>query len=458
MSTNNISHLKAKLPTRSMGMKLMVVGGLALVMTIPALFVSSLVDERTNRSEEVTREVGKLTGGPQTFLGPVIAVPYLVPKTGSRGVYVIAPSHAEAAVATRAEVRHRSLFKVPVYQSDLVFKASFDLTGVPAYAPEGALLDWSRAEFLVSASDARGALADATISAGGKVETFASAATLDCLSAESQPQQSGETPMCFFGASAAGLALPDAKFEVTAAMKFSGAQRLAILAYGKTTNVTIKGDWPHPSFDGGFLPSKRSVSAQGFEAEWSVPFIARGVHSEGDSGTLTRLSRTALGVSFVELADTYQSVTRSLKYALLILGLVFLAYFLFEVTTGKRIHPAQYLLVGVAQIVFYLLLLSIAERTGFDIAFVIAAVATVSLISTYAGWVFESRKQGLRALVAFSFLYILIYTLLRLEDQALLVGAIASFVAIAAVMYFTRGMDWYASTARPVQRAQGESE
>ncbi len=169
------------------------------------------------------------------------------------------------------------------------------------------------------------------------------------------------------------------------------------------------------------------------------------MQSEGDSDIVRSLGRTALGVSFIELVDPYQSVTRSLKYALLFVGPVFLSYFLFEVATGKRVHPAQYILIGMAQLVFYLLLLSIAERTGFDIAFAIAAVATVALISAYAGWVFEHRRYGLRALLAFSALYGLIYLLLRLEDQALLLGALASFAAVAAVMYFTRHMDWYGS-------------
>ncbi len=195
------------------------------------------------------------------------------------------------------------------------------------------------------------------------------------------------------------------------------------------------------------MPSTQSISGQGFAANWSVPFIARGVPSEGTSEVIGRLGHTALGVSFVELADPYQSVTRSLKYALLFVGLVFLSYFLFEVSAGKRVHPAQYILIGIAQIVFYLLLLSIAERIGFDLGFAIAGVATVGLISAYAGWIFESRKYGLRALAAFATLYSLIYILLRLEDQALLVGALASFAAISAVMYFTRHMDWYASSS-----------
>ena len=124
-------------------------------------------------------------------------------------------------------------------------------------------------------------------------------------------------------------------------------------------------------------------------------------------------------------------------------GLVFLAYFVFETTTRRRVHPAQYVLIGLAQMVFYLLLLSLSEQVGFDWAFLTAAGSTVTLISAYAGWVFESRKQGFIALVAFSLLYGLIYILMRLEDFALLVGAVTSFLAIASVMYFTRRIAWY---------------
>lgn len=166
------------------------------------------------------------------------------------------------------------------------------------------------------------------------------------------------------------------------------------------------------------------------------------------------LADTALGVSFIEVADPYQSVNRSLKYVPLFLGLIFLSYFIFEVTTGRRVHPAQYILVGVAQIIFYLLLLSLAERIGFDFGFLIAGAATVALLATNAGWIFASRLQGSRALVVFTLLYVLIYLLLRLEDNALLVGAIASFAAVAAAMYFTRGIDWYSSLPAGASDAQ----
>jgi inner membrane protein len=344
---------------------------------------------------------------------------------------------------TATEERHRSLFKVPVFQADLKFDASFDLTGVPSSAPQGAELDWSHAEIVVGVSDARGALADATLTAEGKTATLVPAGVSPNLTIGGDQNQ--QTKLTLFGAKADAVTKPNAQFNVTSSLRFSGAQRVAVLAYGKTTHLTAQGDWASPGFDGGFLPINRTVSNNGFSAEWSVPFIARGVRAEGQSDSITGLDATALGISFIEVADPYQSVNRSLKYVALFLGLIFLSYFVFEVTTGKRVHPAQYVLVGIAQIIFYLLLLSLAERIGFDFGFLFAGAATVALLSVNAGWVFASRLQSLRALAVFSLLYVLIYLMLRLEDNALLVGAIASFLALTAAMYFTRGIDWYSS-------------
>jgi inner membrane protein len=350
---------------------------------------------------------------------------------------VVFPAKGDAVVRVRTQERHRSLFKVPVYQADLKFDATFDLTGVPSAAPAGAELDWTRAEIVIGVSDVRGALADGTLTAGDKTSTF--------VPAENSGNQNPRLPLAYFGAKIPGLIQPNTTFNVAVNLRFSGAQRLAILAYGKSTHLTAEGDWPSPGFDGGFLPVKRTVSAQGFTSEWSVPFIARGIPAEGTTTAVSTLDQTAMGISFIEMADPYQSVSRSLKYALLFIGLLFLSYFIFEVTGGKRVHPAQYVLVGVAHMIFYLLLLSLAERIGFDWGFLVAGVATVLLLSANAEWIFASRVQGLRALFVFSLLYFFIYLLLRLEDNALLVGAVASFLAVSAVMYFTRNIDWYSS-------------
>jgi inner membrane protein len=430
-----------------MGMKLIVVCFLALLMMIPAFLVESLIQDRKGREANVVKQISQHVGGEQTFLGPILAIPYSVPaklpaQPAKQGMYLVFPTYATATVKTTTEERRRSLFKVPVFRADLKLNSTFDLTGVATALPRGNL-DWSRAEILVGVSDARGALTDATLITGNRTYTL--------NPEESAPNmllgsgQSSQTRLTLFGTHVPNLVAPNAKFSVSSMLHFSGAQRIAVLAWGKSTRITEQGDWPNPGFDGGFLPVSRTVTRSGFTAEWSVPFIARGVRAEGTADSVTGLDATAMGVSFVEVASPYQSVNRSLKYIPLFLGLVFLSYFIFEVTTGTRVHPAQYVLVGIAQIIFYLLLLSIAERIGFDMGFLIAAIASVGLLSTNAGWIFARRQQGFRALVIFGLLYLLIYLLLRLEDNALLVGALASFGAVAAAMYFTRNLDWYSS-------------
>ena len=452
------SNFQAGIKSRSVGLKLIVVCGLALLMTIPALFVGGLVEDRTERAAVVMKEISGHVGGQQTFLGPTLAIPYNIPSPTRvdfprRGTYLVFPAQASAVLKIVTEERRRSLFKVPVFQADLKLDATFDLTGVPASAPPGAELDWSRAEIVVGVSDARGALADAILTTEGRTSTLVPSEIAQNITLGGDQKQ--PVKLTIFGAKTGGTARPDARFNVTSALRFSGAQRIALLAYGKTTHLTAQGDWPSPGFDGGFLPVNRTVSRNGFTSEWSVPFIARGVRAEGDGGSMAGLDASALGISLIEVADPYQSVNRSLKYVLLFLGLVFLSYFIFEVTTGKQVHPAQYVLVGIAQIIFYLLLLSLAERIGFDLGFLIAGTATVVLLSANVGWVFSSRPQQMRALALFTLLYALIYTLLRLEDNALLVGAVASFLTVAAAMYFTRGIDWYSSllaTGVPAQR------
>ncbi len=429
--------------SRSIGLKLILVSGLALLMSIPAFFVSDVVEERAKRASDVKDEISGRAGGQQTFLGPSLTIPYALPlasKDRSSGVYVVFPTKGDATAKVRTEERRRSLFKVPVYQAELKFDATFDLTGVPSALPAGAELDWSRAAIVVGASDVRGALVDGALTVDGKMMTF--------VPAESIGEDNPRLPLAYFGVRAAEWAKPNATFNVTANLRFSGAQRIAFLAYGKSTHIAVDGDWPSPGFDGGFLPVKRAISTQGFSGEWSVPFIARGVPAEGTNTVVSGLDHTGMGISLIEVADPYQSVNRSVKYALLFVGLLFLSYFVFEATSGKRVHPAQYVLVGVAHMIFYLLLLSLAERFGFDWGFLVAGGATVLLLSANAKWIFASLAQGLRALFVFSLLYFFIYMLLRLEDNALLVGAVASFLAVAAVMYFTRNLDWYSAVIR----------
>ena len=456
-------------PRRSLGLKLLLVCALALLMSIPALFVFGLLMDRSNRAERVATEVGDLMGGKQTFLGPVIAVPFSRLSSGvsnapgapvmavngparvETGVWYVFPTQGRIDVDTDSEVRKRSLFRVAVYEAQVAYSAQFDLARAGSEAPGGAVLDWSRAEIVVGASDARGARSDIALKIGERSVTLTPSTLDPSVTLVVDPGNDGRSTgaprpeLKLFGAPM-NLTERSGALQVSGRATFSGAQRVSVLPFAGTTEAGVKGDWPHPSYNGGFLPTKREAADGRFNATWSVPFVARGIPAEGDAGAVARLGAADLAVSFVEPANPYQSVSRSLKYAPMFIGMVFLAFFLFETTTGRRVHPAQYILIGLAQVIFYMLLLSIAEHTGFDIGFALAATATVALISAYAGWTFDSRRQGVRALVAFTFLYGLIYVLMRLEDYALLVGALASFAAIFAVMYFTRKLDWYGIT------------
>src|SRR5579871_3377657 len=175
-----------------MGLKLFIVCALALTMTIPALFVDDLVDERTHRANDVVKEISSHVGGQQTFLGPTLAIPYSIPaqtdaERTKHGIYYVFPAQATAALKTTTEERRRSLFKVPVFQADLTFTSSFDLAGVPDAAPPNANLDWSHAEFLIGVADARGAITDGTFTIGGKTIALSPAATADSLSLGTEP-------------------------------------------------------------------------------------------------------------------------------------------------------------------------------------------------------------------------------------------------------------------------------
>ncbi|UDF03651.1 cell envelope integrity protein CreD [Asticcacaulis sp. AND118] len=436
---------------RSKGAKFLVVCALAVLMAIPALLVFALLMERTNRAEGVAREIGDQMGGEQVFLGPVIQIPYVLASRtttddkGNRvvlaqetGNLIVFPQTGKASASTKSEVRSRSIFRVPVYTSDLKFDAAFDLKDVQAARP-GAVLMWDKAQLITGAADSRGARKDIVAQIDSR----------SVMLAPSGPGVTGFSPDgTDFDLFAAPLTITDtaAPLNIKVAMTFTGTRKLGILAYGKSSEATITGDWKHPSFGGGFLPVTRETEGathKGFSAQWSVPFIARGLPAVIDQNQMMSLGKSELSVTFVEPTNPYQSVGRSLKYALLFVGLVFLTYFLFESTSKKELHPAQYILVGLAQITFYLLLLSFAERIGFDAAFLVAAGATVTLIAGYAGLIFHSRWRFVAALGVFSALYALIYVLMRMEDYALLVGACSAFIVIAAVMVLTRNINWY---------------
>jgi inner membrane protein len=229
----------------------------------------------------------------------------------------------------------------------------------------------------------------------------------------------------------------------------AGSRAVSMLPLGNVTTVSLRSDWPHPSFQGAFLPAEREITAQGFEARWQVLELNRTyrqVFAEGEVDVAT-LDKSAFGVGLFQSVDIYQRAERAVKYAALFIALTFLTLFAWEQVTRNRLHPLQYLLVGLALSMFYLLLIALSEHIAFAVAYVTAAASLVLLIGLYIAGALRSSYRGLVAGGAMSLVYGLLYMLVLSEDYSLLLGAIILFVALAAVMLATRRIDWYQSRA-----------
>lgn len=445
--------LNGVMPQRSIGLKLLLVCGLALLMAIPALFVYGVVAERKSGANQALNEVSQAVGGMQAVLGPVLVVPYARtpdPKKPDRIIYGHAVAYAENGNALgdiQVEERKRGIYSVPVFEATLDFEATFDPATLRGAVPADASPIWSDARLYMGLTDTRGIKEAMTVSVNNREISMEPAP-------HSHRNDNAYRSVPTAGVSLAGGTVPALEtatdpLKVTAHMRITGAQRFAIGPFAKDTRVAVTSNWNDPSFQGGILPDSHTSGTEGisgFEANWRVPYLARNIPSAGsnlDLGAVTNWDNRDMAIRFMREANAYQSVERALKYAAMFIGFVFLAYFLFEVTSNARAHPAQYVLVGLAQTIFYMLLLAFAEQIGFDFAFLIAAIMTVGLTALYAASVFKSRSYGLRALAILSGIYALIYVLMRAEGQALLAGALVSFAAIALTMYLTRNVDWY---------------
>ena len=456
----------------SLGLKLIIVCALVMLMAIPAMFISYISYERSGRADEVIHEVSQRYGGEQYISGPILVAPYMQTDGLSRitesGSYVVFADTGRADFpAIETAIRKRSLFKVPTYQGVGTLQGAFKKPD-PAKLQKGLTIDWDRATIVVALSDVRGLKKDVgLLLPGGELRKFEPAifetgyngtlkAAVEAVDTAREtvsknyrsfgwmPESRTQT---YLSVPAADLVKSGARFEAKVTLDIGGAKRLGVTPFAQSTSVTIASDWADPGFEGGFPPDSREITGDGFSAEWSVPYLRRGIRAHGKAHRLAALTGAdkIMTVQFVATDNPYQTVNRALKYAVMFIGLVFIAYFLFEVIVGVRVHPAQYILIGLAQSIFYLLLLAFAERIGFTGAFLVSAAATVGATAGYAGAVFGDRKYILRAGLVFALVYGLLYTLMRMQDFALMVGALASFAAISGTMYLTRNLDWYGS-------------
>ena len=462
MAQNPIAGL---IPRGSLGLKLLLVCLLVLIMGVPLIFVGSLVAAREGRAAQVTQEIGQWSGGQQAVGGPTLLVPYQrsydaqddqgrTQHRTEQGYYAVFASTGTADATLNVEQRRRGIYRAAVYNAAMQFGAHFDpgaaLRGVdPSYR-----FDWSRARVLMFVSDSRAVRNAAQLRfADGSTATFEPVSDLSMSAPPPDYSRSGiesrpvVAPLGGLQAFAAPAPLANqAPFDVQTRLDLSGAQRFAIAAFAQDTTAAIHGNRHDARAEGYFQSSQPlQTTEQGFALTWRVPFVARGVEKAVDLKTFN-LGATAgrdMAVSFVDPDDIYRGVGRAVAYAIMFIGIVFLATLIFEAVSGKKAHPAQYILVGLAQCVFYLLLLSLTEIIGFTTAFVLATAATVSLLAYYAGASFKSQAVGIRAFAALAVLYGAMYVLMTLEDFALLAGSVVAFAVIAATMIATRRIDWY---------------
>lgn len=439
-------------PARSFGLKLILVGALAFLLWIPCLLIYALVWERSTRADEARSEIHNLAGGRQTISGPIILVPAIIDtgkttKLGEaitrRATFVFTPATLEIKSAVDVSIRRRSIFDATIFDADITLEGSFNAFTAPRLGEGAATLRWEEARLAVkfdSELSLKGVRAAPSLAIDGKeiLTPFEPGLALE-----------GDADNPLQPASGVAVALPIGDpargFRFAMRLSMSGGGALNFAPVGEATTAIVAADWPHPSFQGARLPDARTVAAKGFTAEWRIPYLARSLPRSfiADSGLYSLDGGKAFGVDFVMTDSPYQSVNRALKYALMFVGIIFLTFFLIEATMGGRAHPAQYVLLGLAQVVFYLLVLAFAEHIGFETAFVGAAGATILLSGLYAATVFRSAWRGLVAFLAFSAAYGLIYLLMKSEDYALLMGSVAAFGAVALTMTVTRNLDWY---------------
>jgi inner membrane protein len=227
-------------------------------------------------------------------------------------------------------------------------------------------------------------------------------------------------------------------------LKLNGSRLLNFIPVGKENEVKISSPWANPSFDGSFLPDERNVTDAGFHAVWKVLHLNRNFPQQW-KGNTQRIYDAEFGVTLLLPVDEYQKTTRSAKYAIMFISLTFLIFFFVEILNKKRIHPVQYLLVGLALCIFYTLLLSLSEHTGFGIAYIIASAAVVLLITFYTSTILMNKRLTAITGLVLAVLYAFIYTIIQLQDYALLMGSIGLFLVLSVIMYLSGKIKWYGS-------------
>ncbi|QQS53445.1 MAG: cell envelope integrity protein CreD [Candidatus Competibacteraceae bacterium] len=411
--------------------------------------IDYLVRERTQRRDQVVAGIAAATARDQTLVGPLLVIPYTrivktqkpiqseegktveVERRYADRLYLL-PAELDVQANLNTEQIRRSLYHAVVFGGAVSFKGRFAAEGELRKPDPNEQIEFGEPRLIVAISDPRGILRVPVLTWGGQRLDFLPGTGEDKLPNGIQARLTGLDLQHGWSA----------EFEF--ALDLRGTQSFDVAPVGDTTRIDVRGNWPHPSFYGQFLPESRQVSDAGFSAAWSTTRLATNMLHQLNARLRGGQSLdTLIGVRFVDPADSYTQTDRAIKYGLLFIGLTFAAFFLFEVLKRLAIHPFQYGLAGTALVLFYLLLLSLSEHVGFGIAYVIATAGCVALLAYYLSFVLGSLGWGLGFGALIGAVFGILYVLISLEDLALLAGSVTLFGALALVMALTRKVDWY---------------
>ncbi len=429
----------------SVGLRLLIIGVLSLVLLIPAIMIQDLISEREARRESAVLEVSDKWGKAQMIAGPILMIPYqrfikdeknnLVTLT--ERAYLL-PESLAIATELLPERRYRGIYEVILYNARIKMRAHFAPVSLEGLNIPANDILWREASLLLGLSDLKGIRDISTVNWNGK-ELVANPGI-----EWKEVLETGITVKPELAAAAES-------YQFAVDLNLNGSGEIQFLPVGKETQAMVASQWNNPSFIGQFLPVQREVQANNFRAEWKVLHLNRN-YPQKWTGAQPLLPASAFGVKLLLPIDEYQKTTRTAKYAIMFIALTFLAFFMTEILNKKVIHPIQYILIGLALILFYTLLLSISEQLSFNRAYLIASAAIIGLITAYAKGVLGSN--WVTAIIAgiLIVLYGFLFVVLQLQDYALLLGSLGLFVILAIVMYLTRKVDWFA-LARPGSEA-----
>lgn len=430
--------------------KILMILGLTLLLCIPLRMVGVTVWERSSAREAVKADIAGSMAGEQWLAGPVLVLPYrelvLTRRKDAEGRESAVAEwvwRQQAWLPARLEVRgglsnaprHRGIYEAQLYQGDFTLQAAFDLRREPAPAP-GQGLEWGQPYLVLGVSDVRGISELPRGTANGEALAFEADANLAAFAS---------------GVHAPVALEPGGHLEVALSLSLKGMERLDVLPLGGETLLALKSNWPHPSFQGRYLPDHSEIGKDGFAARWRTTFLATGMArhfqdclAAGQGEGCRGFMGNTMGVRLIEPVDIYLQSERALKYGFLFVGLAFTVFFFFEILKGLRIHPVQYSLVGIALTLFFLLVVALSEHLRFAQAYAIAAGACTALLAFYVSYVLRSAWRGLGFASLIGMLFAVLYALLQAEDYALLMGTLLLFAVLAVVMVLTRRLDWFA--------------